>query len=332
MRRPLWLAALALGWSLSASAMEMHDPSAVEIDGGVLLFGTGPLVPAYSSQNLKDWTPRGNLFETMPAWIHQELGEGVKDIWAPDAVRRGEEIWVYYAGSLWGKNTSVIGLAKSTDRGQTFKDQGMVFRSFEKDPYNAIDAEFFEDSDGKAWLLFGSFWSGIKMFRVDAKTGMRLEGEEKIYDLAGRGGAGIEAPALVRHDGYYYLFTSWDQCCQGIKSTYRTMVVRSKKISGPYTDWSGRPALEGHAEELMDRRGPVIGPGGTDVVYIKGEPWLFHHYYDGNKKGQRSLRVRKIKWAEDGWPVIEDPREVGGPTRTRFNAGQPDAPALWMKE
>ena len=50
----------------------------------------------------------------------------------------------------------------------------------------------------------------------------------------------VEAPFLLRHGDYFYLFTSWDLCCRALKSTYKTMVRRSKSITGPYGDADGR--------------------------------------------------------------------------------------------
>jgi arabinan endo-1,5-alpha-L-arabinosidase len=37
----------------------------------------------------------------------------------------------------------------------------------------------------------------------------------------------IEAGYMFNYNGYYYLFTSWDICCQGTSSTYNIRVVRS---------------------------------------------------------------------------------------------------------
>ena len=35
----------------------------------------------------------------------------------------------------------------------------------------------------------------------------------------------IEAPFIMKHGDYYYLFVSWDYCCRGIKSNYRVAVI-----------------------------------------------------------------------------------------------------------
>ena len=44
----------------------------------------------------------------------------------------------------------------------------------------------------------------------------------------------IEAPYVLYHDGYYYLFVSWDSCCDQERSTYKVIVGRSKSVLGPY--------------------------------------------------------------------------------------------------
>ena len=55
----------------------------------------------------------------------------------------------------------------------------------------------------------------------------------------------IEAPFVVHHGDYYYLFVSFDLCCRGTKSNYRTMVGRSHNVTGPYVDADGKPMLHG---------------------------------------------------------------------------------------
>ena len=42
--------------------------------------------------------------------------------------------------------------------------------------YNAIDAAMLRDRDGKLWMAFGSFWSGIKLVQLDEHTGLRIPG------------------------------------------------------------------------------------------------------------------------------------------------------------
>lgn len=40
-------------------------------------------------------------------------------------------------------------------------------------------------------------------------------------------GKSLEAAYIFQTGGFYYLFASWDYCCQGISSTYNIRVTRS---------------------------------------------------------------------------------------------------------
>ena len=138
-----------------------------------------------------------------------------------------------------------------------------------EDDYNAIDPNYVEDSEHHAWLAFGSFWSGIKMRSLDAASGKLSETDKTTYSLASRvrpvdappnppglpgNWQAVEAPFIVHRGGYYYLFTSFDLCCRGIKSTYRTVVGRSKSITGPYVDREGRSDARKAAGRICLRR------------------------------------------------------------------------------
>ena len=302
-----------------------HDPSAIKAGDTWYVFATGRArdggqFQIRCSTDLHAWHLCGHVFETIPDWIQKE-SPGTRDLWAPDISFENGEYRLYYAYSLFGKNTSGIALAtnRTLDRNSAdykWVDRGLVLRSTVTDDFNAIDPNFVMDAKHHAWLAFGSFWSGIKMRRLDDRTGLASRKDMKTCALATRARPddaapappglpanweAIEAPFIVRHDDYYYLFVSWDLCCRGLKSTYRTMVGRSRKITGPYVDDRGVPMMQGGGTMLLSGNARWLGPGGESVLLGAQPPdLLVFHAYDAHT-GRPALQISTLVWS-GGWP------------------------------
>jgi len=170
----------------------------------------------------------------------------------------------------------------------------LVLESHAEDDFNAIDPNLGIDTQGRAWLAFGSFWSGIKMRRIDRKTGKLSTEDTKLYFLASRkrpdnpppnppglpgNWQAIEAPFVAHHNGYYYLFVSFDLCCRGTKSNYKTMVGRSRNITGSYEDADGKAMLEGGGTPLLIGNDRWVGPGGESILQSKKRDIIVFHAY-----------------------------------------------------
>jgi arabinan endo-1,5-alpha-L-arabinosidase len=311
-------------YTLSGDVAGTHDPSIMKDGKTWYVFATGKTpeggqFAVRCSNDLEHWKLCGQVFDAIPEWI-QKRSPGTKDLWAPDISYVNHEYRLYYAYSLFGKNTSGIALAvnRTLDRASPdykWVDKGLVFESVATDNFNAIDPNFIQDKKGGGWLAFGSFWDGIKMRRLD-RDGMLSKTDTTLYALARRAtpeGAepappglppnweAIEAPFIVWHDGYFYLFTSWDLCCRGLKSTYHTMAGRSKSVTGPYVDKDGKPLTEGGGTELLTANSRWLGPGGESVLMdAKGKDLIVFHAYDA-KTGRPSMQLSTIDWT-GGWP------------------------------
>jgi arabinan endo-1,5-alpha-L-arabinosidase len=295
----------------------VHDPSMIHAGSKYYLFATGGRLGIRSSSDLMQWSNSATIFATMPAWIATELGQQITDLWAPDISFYGGLYHVYYAGSVFGSNHSVIGLATNTtldpaSASYKWVDQGLVIESNKRgspsDDWNAIDPNLTFDTSGQPWLVFGSFWSGIKLRQVDPATG-KLSTNTQLYALANDSG-GIEAASIVSHNGYYYLFVSYDLCCKGVNSTYRTMVGRASAIIGPYTNRNGQAMLQGNAEQMLATSGRYIGPGGGTAFQDGNLYYYVYHYYDGQAgqtNGNPYLMMRPILWGNDDWPTFDTP-------------------------
>jgi arabinan endo-1,5-alpha-L-arabinosidase len=294
-------------------AIGTHDPSMIHVANKYYLFATGGFLGVRSSTNLAQWSNSGNVFSALPAWIKTALGQSISDLWAPDVSYVNGTYRLYYSGSTFGSNHSVIGLATNTtldpqNAAYKWVDQGLVIESNpagSKHDWNAIDPNATIDEAGNWWLVFGSFWSGIKLRRLDTATGKPSSADTTLYGLASHSG-GIEAPSIVWHNGFYYLFVSYDACCKGVDSTYRTMVGRSTAITGPYTDADGKAMLQGNAVQLLAKDGRYIGPGGGSAFRDGNLYYYAYHYYDGQMNGASQLMLRPIDWKND-WPELAPP-------------------------
>jgi arabinan endo-1,5-alpha-L-arabinosidase len=332
---------VALGMSASAQTPRAyhlqgdyvftHDPSIAKDGGTYYVFATGKAqgggqLPVRCSEDLEHWRMCGHVFDAIPQWM-QEKSPGTKELWAPDISFEHGEYRLYYAYSLFGVNTSGIGLAtnKTLDaKSPNYKwvDHGLVLESKASDDFNAIDPNYIEDAQHHAWLSFGSFWGGIKMRALDAETGMLSRSDMKLYSLAARpkpehpepqkfdpehptlppDWQAIEAPFIVSHGGYYYLFASAGLCCRGVRSTYRTIVGRSKSVAGPYLDKTGTPMMQGGGTLLLGANKRWLGPGGESVLHqADGTDLIVFHAYDATT-GRPSLQISSLIW-QDGWPV-----------------------------
>ena len=114
----------------------------------------------------------------------------------------------------------------------------------------------------------------------------------------------MEAPFIVRHGDWYYLFVSYDLCCRGPKSTYKVVVGRSDKVTGPYVDADGTPLMEGGGTVVVRGNDRYPGLGHCAVVSNgEGEKMLLHAY-DRETGYNAVLLTRTLSWGLDGWPSI----------------------------
>ncbi len=226
---------------------------------------------------------------------------GSRDLWAPDLTYRNGTYYLYYSASTFGSNRSAIFLATSTTGAAgSWTNRGLVIETRTSDTYNAIDPNLFVDSDGKWWLSFGSFWSGIKLIQLNPSTGLRTD--STLRSVAGRNGGAIEAPVIVKRGSYYYLWTSFDRCCAGASSTYRVMVGRSTSVTGPYTDRNGVALNSGGGTQVLAGHGSIHGPGHQAVLADSDGDVLVYHYYADN--GTSLLGINLLGYDSAGWPFV----------------------------
>ncbi len=280
---------------------------------------TGPIT-VKTSTDLKHWNviPGRYAFER-PAWLTDVSEAG--SIWAPGCYKMGDRYYLYYCTSSSGSRNSAIGVAVSDDPSKNdWQDLGMVLRSYVYDgwqdvfssDFNAIDPNVVSDGNGNYYLVYGSYWNGIHMRRLDPETGMLHSTDKTVYNI-GRGDPEMEAAYIIKRGGYYYMFVAVDSLAAG---TYYWAVGRSESITGPYLDKDGVDMLNNGGTRLTEYKDGVVGVAHAQYFedidgqgYMVSESWQYRSD-EGNSDIQ--LHISSVVWTEDGWPVtVLDPDVMG---------------------
>jgi arabinan endo-1,5-alpha-L-arabinosidase len=279
-----------------------HDPSVILADGTYYLFATGNGIAAKTSTDMLSWKGVPDVFSGIPSWVSGKVS-GVTNIWAPDISFFGGVYHLYYAVSTFGSNKSCIGHAtRASMSSGAWADQGSVICSNvgSSDNWNAIDPNVVVDDDGTPWLDFGSFWSGVKLIKLDA-TGKRAGSE--VLSIANH--SSIEGPYIVHQCGYYYLFVSFGACCDN-PYDYNVRVGRSKSVMGPYTDKAGTSMMNGGGTQIVQGNATWTAPGHNAVLVTPNATYNVYHALNASH-ANATLRVSQLVLDADGWPVSGGP-------------------------
>ncbi len=322
----LFLRVLILTLALPAAAqsgnISNHDPVMAREGDTYYLFCTGMGISVFSSPDMISWKPEKPVFERAPEWAVSAVPGYMGHTWAPDISFHDGTYYLYYSVSAFGKNTSCIGVATNTtldpaDPAFRWVDHGMVVQSVPgRDMWNAIDPNLIIDDSGTPWLVFGSFWDGMKLTKLD-KSLIKLSDPQEWHTVAARprdyyteetsaGEGAIEAPFIFKRNGYYWLFVSFDFCCRGLESNYKVMVGRSEKVTGPYLDRNGHPMTHGGGTPLLTGNKSWPGVGHNSVYNFDDQDYIIYHGYDAADHGRPKLLIDKLEWDSEGWPVVSN--------------------------
>jgi arabinan endo-1,5-alpha-L-arabinosidase len=281
-------------------ATSLPDPTLIKSpDGSFYLYATEDIrnTPILKSPDLVSWTFIGTAFsdQTRPSFVPKG------GIWAPDINFIDGKYVLFYSMSVWGGEwTCGIGVATSNKPEGPFSDHGKLFLSKEINVQNSIDPFYFEDTP-KKYLFWGSF-HGIYGTELSDDGLSVMDSNEKIQIA----GTAYEGTCILKRNGSYYLFASTGTCCEGIKSTYTTVVGRSEHIFGPYLNKNGESMLENSHEILIHGNERFVGTGHNSEIIVdkKGKTWILYHAIDKNNPRGRLLMLDEVQW-DNGWPFVE---------------------------
>lgn len=298
-----------------------HDPHIFkdEQTGCYYVYSTDlgkPGIHIRKSPDLIHWDYLGTGFEK---GVPEEANKWsqAQGLWAPDIIKVGDEYRIYYSASTFGSQQSCIGLAVAKHPEGPFEHKGLVIKTTNEAPVNAIDANLVVDhKTGEQYMVYGSFWGGIRIIKLDSTTGLTAEDGFGI-PLATRPREMVDTAvegAYIRYNkqtGYYYLFVSYGS----LASDYHVRVGRSKCITGPYVDYHnvemttindkpndiGLKITSGY--KFGDSEG-WYALGHNSVLNDEGNWYLVHHTRSEIAPKWPYLQVRKMVWTEDGWPLV----------------------------
>ena len=275
--------------------------------------------PIFESANLTEWHWVGSAFighEEYAEWNNHEKG-----VWAPTVCKIGDTYNLYYtlgAGGYYSDYTG-IGVCTSPTPYGPWTHYGKLFDSGEIGVRNSIDPFVFVE-DGHVYMTWGS-GDGIWICELD-ETGTALKGGLEAQKEAKRQiaaynifeNSNYEASFIQKHDGYYYLYLSTGSCCDGIRSTYKTVVGRSESLYGPYVGSNGRPIDTANRGDTVVQPHKRFGMGTGHCAVVqddKGYDWLIYHSYcpfaeTEVQKNTRTLYIDRLYWNEKGYPEVQD--------------------------
>jgi len=279
----------------------VHDPTMCRDNTGKYwVFSTGPGLEIRTSTDRIAWTFVGLVWPSGASWTNQYTGTTNGSLWAPDCTYMGGTFYLYYAASSFGSQNSAIFFAKSTTGlPGSWVNEGLVTSTSPSNNYNAIDPNLL--IDGSNWILsLGSFWTGIKSMSLSSSTGKPSSSSVTSLSTRTANNGAIEASVIYKSGSFYYLFSSWDNCCQGTSSTYNIRVGRSSSANGPYVDQAGVALTQGGGTLILGSHGSIIGPGGQDIMTDVDGTVLVYHYYTPSGS---FLGINLLNFTS-GWPVV----------------------------
>jgi len=330
----------------------VHDPSIIKVEDTYYVFGSHLAVA--KSTDLMNWDivasgvmPENPLFSD----VTEELKEAftwadATTLWAADVIQLEDgKFYMYYNACEGSSPRSALGVAVADEIEGPYSDLGIFLKSgmwnetspdgqiydATKHP-NTIDPDAFFDTEGRLWMVYGSYSGGIFILEMDPKTGFPYPDQGYGTKLMGGNHSRIEAPYIqyVPETGYYYLYTTFG----GLDSAggYNIRVARSENPDGPYVDAEGNDMVDAHGPtgsffndvaispygvKLMGNyqfewgigeagfQTGYVSPGHNSVYYDEetGQQFLIFHTRFPNRGEQHEIRVHQMFMNTDGWPV-----------------------------
>ncbi|KAH8671337.1 galactan 1,3-beta-galactosidase [Xylariales sp. PMI_506] len=210
-------------------------------------------INCYSSTNLVQWTYVGALLSQTSSG---DLGPN-RVVERPKVIYNegtGQYVlWMHIDDSSYAE--AKVGVATSSSVCGKYTYLG----SWQPLGYQSRDIGLFQDDDGSAYLLTEDRVNGL---RIDALTSnyLNVSSSTYLYDVD------LEAPAILKKNGYYYMFASHLSGWAPNDNVYSY----ATSLSGP---WSTFETFATVGSDTYDSQTNYILPFGSGAIYM-GDRWL----------------------------------------------------------
>jgi xylan 1,4-beta-xylosidase len=199
-----------------------------------------------------------------------------------------------------------------------------------------FDASLFHDDDGRTWLLTlewdpreGYEHPGAIVLEEYDPSARALVGPARRISRGATDRGCLEAPNLVKRDGWYFLMTAEG----GTGFGHCVALARSRSIEGPYEPAPRGPVLTSHPARfcgrddrdflkphLADPAAEVQKAGHGSLVETPDGEWYVAHLaarpLPGTRRSVlgRETSVQKVRWTDDGWLELASGGVLAGAT------------------
>jgi xylan 1,4-beta-xylosidase len=277
------------------------DPSVVKIGDTYWASATSsnwmPIFPLMRSNDLKNWTTVGHIFQQPPDWADYYF-------WAPEMTYDNGKVYVYYAAHKKGGNLCV-GVASADRPEGPYRDHGPLVC----EAAGSIDAFPMRDKSGKLYLIWKEDGNSVgKPTPIwiqemnEERTALLGDKKELFRNTEPWEANLVEGVSMIRQGEYYYALYAAAGCC-GPGCTYATGVARAKDLLGPWEKAGNNPILT-HTDQWRC-------PGHGTAVEQDGKHYFLYHGYSAQSTvftGREGL-LQEFKFTPDGW--IEFVKEPG---------------------
>ncbi len=288
--------------------------------GGQLRFHK---IPTSRSLDLVHWTYVGDAATTPPSWAEPNAA-----YWAPDVVYSStfHQYYLFTVVTETADSASIPGCTGDSSIGVatspsptgpwTFSDAPVVAPRSNGGGCNffwTFDPDVLGDVVGtSSTLYYGSYYGGIFGTGLTLTAdGATASPDATMVAIDNR----YEGANVIEKDGYYYLFVSATNCCNGALTAYSVFAGRSRSPLGPFVDREGQSLLQANVggTPVLSMNGNRWTGTGHNTVFqdYSGQWWTIYHavdradpYFEGAVGfTRRPALLDPISWV-DGWPVV----------------------------